>query len=1520
MRLAALSKSLSRVLPSSRRKVWPGAGFCFIQLRALTAGESGRLQRHLTQSLNQLDVSESTTPRLSIHHIQVLPRLGVVLFLHESATSPFMLVQLLEEQEFHCGFSQRTLSPLLRFPADDSALLRGWIEAGADIAGLGFGWLLARVPGQRKGAGIDISALTAAVENIPELRGPLDRALGRDNTELLLTVISNFGEAMSSGWSGSATDLYYRYHVIRAQKSRMRSWQRHLPTLLSAAATAEPMTFAERDSPVPPGPVERYSQQAAGIALGGFSFGLAATHRLDQAAASLFSGVPKPARLAQAIFQQRAGISLEDNGMLVLNPDALKLLDRISTIIIDHDLLAAESGMVTNIQPLLGHSPEALQQKIEQLFDFKHPDRCQQAGTWMLGPLDNTEHAHPKFQDFENHQDPHFVILGLWHVERLTGLVQVQRVPDPISQLVVNRIRAAGHELYVADHDHPELAWLGPTRTLPINSLSANMHAMQKEGEVILYVSRNGHAGLSSADIGLGLRDVDDPVPWHADLIAPCSLESLWPVLELSAIAHQALSQAVNFAKIEAVAGLVLAMRQLDLQSIARIKIAANLTACVAMLHTTRCVAQAQPCPPALKQEMTPWHALSPERVLALLQSSEAGLELTLALARRTTADSAPPPGTMLRVLRNWQTELINPLTPMLAAGAAMSALTGSAVDAALIVGVVIANGLIGGIQRTQVERALDALNQQEVIHINVLREQQLSVVAADELVRGDIIVLQAGELVPADCRLLTANHLEVDESSLTGESLPVKKSAKLSFAPTIAERTSMLYASTTVVQGRCKAVVVATGLDTEARRSLMLVANAAPATGVEARLESITARTLPISAISGALVLAAGLARQQPTDQLINTGVSLAVAAVPEGLPILSTMAQLASAKRLSHRGALVRNPKSIEALGRIDVLCADKTGTLTEGKLTLLKVSNGSECRDIGDLTPWGQVILIAALRASPDGFVDPALPHTTDQAVFDGARRIGLDAAFAYSGWRPIYERQFKSERGYHAVLGEQSEAASSVQRWLYVKGVPDKLLPRCQTISEGDQLIPLDSEKIETLLSESARLANQGLRVLAVARKHMQEDQLRIVDTDVKGLNFCGFIALADPVRTSAKQAVASLASAGVNVMMITGDHPATASAIARELGLTHPMGIITGAELDQLDNTQLHALLPQTSVFARVTPAQKARIVDVLQQAGHAVAMTGDGANDAAAIRLADVGIALGADSTPAARAAADLLVATEDIDTIVRAVQEGRALWSSVKDAVSLLVGGNLGEIGFTLVGGLLDGRSPLNARQLLLVNLLTDSLPALAVALRRPAPDSAHHLLHEGPERSLGIALTEDIRRRALATGGAATLAWSMARIWGSPQRAGTVALVALVGGQLAQTLATGRSSPLVISTSIGSMLATFAIVQTPGLSRFFGCTPLGPIGLTQAGIATVLSALGSQWRPALAASDGTAPEDAADGVTVDKTARKHPLERRQLTPSQLEIHHRLSHFHADSGGQDNRIDPGANRAETLI
>jgi cation-transporting ATPase I len=417
-------------------------------------------------------------------------------------------------------------------------------------------------------------------------------------------------------------------------------------------------------------------------------------------------------------------------------------------------------------------------------------------------------------------------------------------------------------------------------------------------------------------------------------------------------------------------------------------------------------------------------------------------------------------------------------------------------------------------------------------------------------------------------------------------------------------------------------------------------------------------------------------------------------------------------------------------------------------------------------------------------------------------------------------------FEAGRGYHATVGNCEQGVV-----IDVKGAPEVVLSRCSGLRRAGQRVSLDEKASTELHERAAALAAQGLRVLAVAERIVPEgdslDPRRLV-----GLTFLGFLAFSDPVRESAARAVSELAEAGVRTVMITGDHPGTARAVARDLGLDTDSAVLSGAELAEISDADLARRIRKVSVFARVTPAQKVRIVRALQRAGRVVAMVGDGANDAPAIRLANVGIAVGEQSTTAARAAADILLTDARLETLVDAVLEGRAMWAAVRDAVSILVGGNLGEIGFTLGAGLIDGRPPLNARQLLLVNLLTDVAPAMAIALRPPAPRSHAALAHEGPEASLGELLNRQIAGRAAITAMGASAAWGIARFTSSRARANTVGLVALVGTQLGQTLVSGGMSRPVVLTSVGSAAVLAAIIQTPGLSQVFGCRPLGPIG----------------------------------------------------------------------------------------
>jgi cation-transporting ATPase I len=595
----------------------------------------------------------------------------------------------------------------------------------------------------------------------------------------------------------------------------------------------------------------------------------------------------------------------------------------------------------------------------------------------------------------------------------------------------------------------------------------------------------------------------------------------------------------------------------------------------------------------------------------------------------------------------------------------------------------------------------------------------------------------------------------------------------------------------------------------------------------------------------AGAGLIAMGVIRGKKIEDLVGTGVSLAVASVPEGLPLLATAAQLAAAERLSKRGALVRNVRSIEALGRVDVLCLDKTGTLTEGRIELVVATDSSLEQHLPDLDALTLPVVGAALRASADRggrSFDP-----TEQAVYRAADRLDVPLDYACPGFKRAYEVSFEAGRGYHSTVGNCDQGLV-----IDVKGAPEVVLALCSGVRRGGQRQPLDDASLTELRARAAELAGRGLRVLAVAERFVREGDSLDARRPV-GLTFLGFLAFSDPVRATAAHAISELAQAGVRTVMITGDHPRTAAAVAREVGLLGAGRVLSGAELSEIADADLARRIRRVSVFARVTPAQKVRIVRALQRAGRVVAMVGDGANDAPAIRLANVGVAVGEQATTAARAAADILLTDARLETLVDAVLEGRAMWAAVRDAVSILIGGNLGEIGFTLGAGIVDGRPPLNARQLLLVNLLTDVAPAMAIALRPPAPRSHAALAHEGPEESLGELLNRQIALRAVVTAFGASAAWGLAHFTSTRARASTVGLVALVGTQLGQTLISGGMSPPVVWTSVGSVAVLAAIVQTPGLSQVFGCRPLGPIGWATAMGASAAATGAAYYLPVL-------------------------------------------------------------------
>ena len=849
--------------------------------------------------------------------------------------------------------------------------------------------------------------------------------------------------------------------------------------------------------------------------------------------------------------------------------------------------------------------------------------------------------------------------------------------------------------------------------------------------------------------------------------------------------------------------------------------------------------------------------------------------------------------------------ELRDPLTPVLAFGAVASAVVGSTVDAALVASVMTGNALISGAERMRAERALRRLLIEEQVVARRLRwtpqahaaargapatsaaglfaglvQAASDTVPASELSAGDLILLRPSDVVPADARLLLADDLEIDESTLTGESVPVTKTPTPTPGAPLAERTCMIYEGSSVLAGTGYAVVTATGSGTEAGRAASTAGRSAPPVGIQARLAELTRIALPATGLGGLAVAGLGLVRGVPLRQAVASGIAVAVAAVPEGLPLVATVSELAAARRLSRRGVLVRSARALEALGRVDTVCFDKTGTLTEGRLAVARLALPGQ--DIAFDSPLGRHLLLVAARASPrvDGDVTRTLAHATDRAVVDAARiHVGADRP-----WRLVDELPFETSRGYAASLGLDARTSR-----LAVKGAPEVLLGRCTKIRATSGAAAKEVVPMTSALRRAARglvhdLAADGLRVLAVA----ETDPSGVASAGpvadlVGGLTLVGFLGIADTPRPTAAKAVQRLSQAGITVTMITGDHPATAAAIARQVGIPRPDQVLVGAEISKLAEAERTARIAASAVFARVSPEQKVHIIHSLQRAGRVVAMTGDGTNDAAAIRLADVGIGVSSRGSTSARSSADLVLTEADTSRLVDALMEGRALWASVRDAVSILVGGNAGEVAFTLLGAALTGRAPLNTRQLLLVNLLTDMFPALAVALAPAVPDGAGNggdaLAASGPVGSFlgaGLARNISIRGGATALGGIA--AWQAGRMTGRRKRADTMGLAGLVLTQLGQTLLTNWRSPVVIATSGLSAAALVGIVETPGVSQFFGCTPLGPVAWTMAAGSAAGATLAAGVAPRLVPDRLSAPSTAQAAVSRPRGGAARP------------------------------------------
>ena len=927
----------------------------------------------------------------------------------------------------------------------------------------------------------------------------------------------------------------------------------------------------------------------------------------------------------------------------------------------------------------------------------------------------------------------------------------------------------------------------------------------QRDGQVVAFLSDSPHAAaaFAAADLAIAVTSGrSGHFAARADLLA-ADLGSVAVIIKAAALKQAASDDAIALSAVSNVAGAVWGLR--GRPGIERGSYATYVTALAAVGLAVARLSGGRPSRSArlIDPEPERWGRPSLAEVFHQLDSAREGLSAQSAADRAVEAPALRSRNPLTAALGE---QLHSPLNGALLIGGGISLMFGAVADVALIGAVILGNTAVGVWQEHQADRVISLLARETAATISVLRDGASTIVKSHELVSGDVILLSPGDRVPADARIIDSDSLEVDEAALTGESLPVTKDAQDS-----SEAARVLLEGSDITVGSATAVVFATGRGTRMGATVAALSAVEPARGaLDSRLNRLVRQSLPIVLGGGGVIALSALAWRRPLAGQLAVAASVATAAVPEGLPLLAGVAEGAVARRLAGRNAFVRRLAAVEALGRVDVACTDKTGTLTAGRLKLTAVETFvPETATPEDLR---NVLLCAAL-ASPHPDAPGAGAHPTDAAVLEGAREHGLGDEMRAERDAEV---PFDPARGFHSsVLGGR----------LLVKGAAESLAPRCRSVRRGGRDMPLGRAGATELLDAAERLASKGLRVLMVAQG---------TDTsapeDPGGLVAIGLVGISDPLRDGVPAAIVRCHQAAVRVIMLTGDHPATARAVAEQAGLpVTPDALLTGAELADLDDHELDRRLERATVIARITPLDKLRIVERLQANGHTVAMTGDGVNDAPALRLADVGVAMGLRGTEVARQASDVVLADDDFATLAEMLVEGRSFWLNLRRSLGLLLGGNLGELGVIVGASVFGLASPMTTRQILTVNLITDTLPAVAVAAQQPEHRDLTILAREGGQAS-DAALRADILRRGAATAGPALTAYAVATRLGSPVHARTVAFGSIVATQLAQTLSLGRAEGVltgpVLAAVAGTGGFTLAAMFAPPLAGFLGLT----------------------------------------------------------------------------------------------
>jgi len=818
--------------------------------------------------------------------------------------------------------------------------------------------------------------------------------------------------------------------------------------------------------------------------------------------------------------------------------------------------------------------------------------------------------------------------------------------------------------------------------------------------------------------------------------------------------------------------------------------------------------------------------------------------------------------------------QIVEPLVIILLLAAGISALLGKAEEFIAIMAIVVLNAVLGIVQERRAEEAIEALKKMSQPNVRVRRDGKDTTAPASQLVPGDVLLLEAGNIIPADARVMSAVNLRVQEASLTGESYPVDKSSRTlddSNLP-LGDRINMLYSGTSVAYGRGTAVVTSTGMNTELGRIADLIQSVdGGKSPLQKRMTELGKILFGAAFIVMGLAFVVGLVSGQELSEILLASVAIAVAVVPEGLPAVVTISLALGAQRMLKRRSLIRKLPAVETLGSVTVIASDKTGTLTENRMTVTVIDVAGKTLDttaamqnaeIKEDLPHDSALALlllgsalandSYLRVNDNGKLE-VIGDPTEGAMMVAADHYGLDKEGIQNQYPRVAEVPFSSERKRMTTIHDIKDGELTVldkyenEYVAFTKGAPDRLLDLCSSVFNDGNVVPLDDEFLSRIEVSNNKLASQGLRVLGVAYKPLNHhNDIGDPETVEQDMVFVGLVGMIDPPRAEVTDAVATSRVAGIRPMMITGDHPMTALAIAQQIGIAGDNAeVITGRQLSGMTDEELRRRVKDVSVYARVSPEHKLRIVQSLRDNGHIVAMTGDGVNDAPALKQADIGVAMGITGTDVSKEASDMVITDDNFATIVYATEEGRAIYDNVRRFIKYLLASNTGELFVLLATQLVAGMTlPLTTLQILWMNLITDGIPALALGVENGEKNAMTRDPYDPNESILG----QGLGRHILLIGGTLGVAALGLGVWafnagleaanGMPAW-NTMVFMMLTLAQMGHAIGLRShtesifrmnffSNKLLLGAVVSTLVLQLMAVYLPFFNNLFGTNPL--------------------------------------------------------------------------------------------